>query len=487
MRVTKQGSTRLKTGLLMTAALGVGLALSPMLETGAQADDRSPLNTYQQLDLFGEVFERIRAEYVEDISDKELIDAAISGMLSSLDPHSSYLDPDNYQNMQTQTRGSFGGLGIEVSMEDGLVRVVSPIDDTPAYHAGIQAGDFISHIDGDPVTEMDLSDAVDRMRGPVGTSITVTILRGDSDPFDVEIERDTIQIQSVRWRTEGDMGYIRVTSFTQQTTTEVEEAVHSIEEELGDRFSGLVIDLRNNPGGLFDQSVSMADLFLNQGEIVSTRPRDESRAQRFNATDGALAEDVPIVVLINAGSASSSEIVAGALQDQRRALVLGTDSYGKGSVQSVIPLAGNGAMRLTTARHYTPSGRSIQATGIEPDILVPQARIEELDTMFRREADLRNALRNTEIGPLPVPGEEPPAPESEEDGVSPVENNGSNGGDSNGGDTNGGDSNGENENGDDANGEEASALTDSVPDDYQLARALDILKGIALFRGTEMR
>ncbi len=395
----------------------------------AQSDDRA--DTYQQLDLFGEVFERVRAEYVEQVTDKELIEAAISGMLTSLDPHSSFLNADSFQDMQVQTRGAFGGLGIEVTMENGLVRVVSPMDDTPAFRAGLEAGDLISHLDGEPVLGLTLSEAVDRMRGRVGEDIVLTVLRGEQEPFDVTVTRAVIEIQSVRWRTEGNVGYIRIASFTEQTTSGVKRAIDDIAEELGGDVIGFVLDLRNNPGGLLDQAVEVSDIFLEQGEIVSTRGRHEDLAQRYNADPDDLTEGLPLVVLINGGSASASEIVAGALQDHGRAVLLGTDSFGKGSVQTIIPLGGQGAMRLTTARYYTPSGRSIQALGIEPDIEVQPARLEELDVAGRREADLRGALGAED--------------ESGEDDVA------------------------------------EDAAQDEAPFDYQLARALDLLRGVALF------
>ena len=414
----------------IAAAVFAALLLAPTAGL-AQSDERA--DTYQQLDLFGEVFERVRAEYVEQVTDKELIEAAISGMLTSLDPHSSFLNADSFSDMQVQTRGAFGGLGIEVTMENGLVRVVSPMDDTPAFRAGLEAGDLISHLDGEPVLGLTLSDAVDRMRGRVGEDIILTILRGDMEPFDVTVTRDVIRIQSVRWRTEGNVGYIRIASFTEQTASGVERAVDGIASELGGEVIGFVLDLRNNPGGLLDQAVEVSDIFLEQGEIVSTRGRHEDLAQRYNADPEDLIGGLPLVVLINGGSASASEIVAGALQDHSRAVLLGTDSFGKGSVQTIIPLGGQGAMRLTTARYYTPSGRSIQALGIEPDIEVQPARLEELDVAGRREADLRGALG--------AEGEEGEGDEMAEDG----------------------------------------AAEDEAPFDYQLARALDLLRGVALF------
>ena len=402
--------------------------------------DRS--ETYRQLKLFGDVFERVRADYVEQISDQELIESAIRGMLSSLDPHSSYLDEKSFGDMQVQTRGEFGGLGIEVTLdENGLVKVVSPIDETPAFEAGIQAGDFISHLDGEAVLGLTLPQAVEKMRGPVNTDIVLTIRREGRDPFDVTITRDIITIQSVRSRVEGDVGYVRITTFNEQTKSGLENAVKKMKGELGNKLIGLVIDLRNNPGGLLDQAIAVSDAFLDKGEIVSTRGRDTEEGQRFNARPGDLAEGLPVVVLINAGSASASEIVAGALQDHRRAIIMGDPSFGKGSVQTIIPLPGHGAMRLTTSRYYTPSGTSIQATGIVPDIEVSQARIETLEARRRsREADLRGALDN------PEPGEDVGVPGA---GAAPT--------------------------GEDATGE------DAEPQDYQLTRALDLLRGLRLF------
>ncbi len=397
--------------------------------------DRS--DTYRQLKLFGDVFERVRADYVEDVSDQQLIESAIRGMLASLDPHSSYLDEKSFGDMQVQTRGEFGGLGIEVTLDDnGLVKVVSPIDDTPAFNAGIQAGDFISHLDGEAVLGLTLPEAVEKMRGPVNTDITLTIRREGREPFDVVITRDVIRIQSVRGRVEGDIGYIRVTAFNEQTKPGVEREVTEIKEELGNKLIGYVLDLRNNPGGLLDQAIAVSDAFLDKGEIVSTRGRDAEEGQRFNARSGDLAEGLPMVILINAGSASASEIVTGALQDHRRAIVMGTASFGKGSVQTIIPLPGHGAMRLTTSRYYTPSGRSILAKGIEPDIEVTQARIEEVDARGRsREADLRGALDNGDQEP--GTGTDRPS--------------------------------------------DPGAANDNTPQDYQLTRALDLLRGLRLF------
>jgi carboxyl-terminal processing protease len=351
--------------------------------------------TYRQLKLFGDVFERVRADYVEEVTDQQMIESAIQGMLSALDPHSSYMNANSFRDMRVQTKGEFGGLGIEVTMENGLVKVVSPIDDTPAFKAGIEAGDLITHLDSEPVMGLTLNDAVEKMRGLVNTDIRLTIRRKGTDPFDVTITRAVIKVTSVRSRAEGKVAYLRITSFTEQTSPGLETAIENRKKDIGEDLIGYVLDLRNNPGGLLDQAIEVSDAFLDQGEIVSTRGRDPDDAQRYNARPGDLAEGLPLVVLINGGSASASEIVAGALQDHRRAIVLGTTSFGKGSVQTIIPLSGNGAMRLTTARYYTPSGRSIQGTGIDPDIIVEQARIENVETgPQRREADLRGALDN---------------------------------------------------------------------------------------------
>ena len=416
-------------------AVAAAICAAVLLPAGATARSGDDEEIFRQLKVFADVFERVRAEYVEEVSDETLIEAAIQGMLSDLDPHSSYLDADSFNDMQVQTRGEFGGLGIEVTMESGLVRVVSPIDDTPAFHAGIEAGDLITHLDGEPVMGLDLSEAVDLMRGPVGTSLTITVRRGEEEPFDVTIERDIITVQSVRSRLEGNIGYIRVTAFNEQTTPGIEDAIAEFEDELGDNFGGVVLDLRNNPGGLLDQAISVSDAFLERGEIVSTRGRDEEDSSRHNARSGDLIDGLPIVVLINGGSASASEIVAGALQDHRRAIVMGTKSFGKGSVQTVMPLGSAGAMRLTTARYYTPSGRSIQAKGIDPDIIVERARLETIEgPAGRSEADLRGSLEAEE------------APDAG------------------------------------ASAEEADeAAQDQALEDYQLARALDLLRGLVLY------
>ncbi|MBS0125862.1 S41 family peptidase [Thetidibacter halocola] len=410
----------------------------------AQEQNR-PSSVYEQLDLFGDIFERIRAQYVEEVEPKDLIEAAINGMLTSLDPHSSYLPPDDAADMRVQTRGEFGGLGIEVTQEDGFVKVVSPIDDTPADEAGIEAGDFITHVDGESVLGLTLDEAVDMMRGPVGSEIIITVVReGEEEPFDVSIIRDTIKLTAVRSRVVGETVVLRVTTFNDQTYPNLSEMLAERVEEAGgmENVNGFVLDLRNNPGGLLTQAIRVSDAFLEEGEIVSTRGRDPADGERFNATPGDLAVGKPLVVLINGGSASASEIVAGALQDHQRAIVVGTKSFGKGSVQTVMPLRGDGAMRLTTARYYTPSGRSIQALGVSPDIVVeqprpaPDADEEETDAFGRSEADLRGRLDNDSLT---------------EDEIRQIE-------------------------ADRAKAEASAALRQ---EDYQLAYAIDILKGLS--------
>jgi len=390
------------TIIALMAGTAIGVSLPQIVATTqAQESSSSARETYEQLDLFGDIFERVRQNYVEEVDEKELINAAINGMLSSLDPHSSYLPPESFEDMREQTEGVFGGLGIEVTMENNFVKVVAPIDGTPAAEAGLEAGDYVTHIDGESVLGLSLSDAVERMRGPVGSEITITVTREDrEEPFEVTIVRDTITIRAVRSRAEGDVGVLRITTFNKQTTENLESAIEELREEIGEEdLAGYVIDLRNNPGGLLSQAVSVADAFLEEGEIVSTRGRNLEEAERRNAEPGDLTDGKPLVVLINEGSASASEIVAGALQDQRRAIVLGAKSFGKGSVQTVMRLGDKGAMKLTTARYYTPSGRSIQALGIEPDILVEERRIEtngddEGPMRRRSEADLRGSLES---------------------------------------------------------------------------------------------
>ena len=369
-------------------------------------------SVYEQLDLFGDIFERIRSQYVEEVETDKLIEAAINGMLTSLDPHSSYLPAEAFDDMQVQTRGEFGGLGIEVTQEEGFIKVVSPMDDTPADKAGIMAGDFITHVNGESVLGLTLDVAVDMMRGPVGSEIIITVVReGTAEPFDVSIIRDTIKLTAVKGRTVGDTVVVRVTTFNDQTYPGLEAELKKNVEVLGgwDKVAGVVVDLRNNPGGLLTQAIKVSDAFLDKGEIVSTRGRNPGDGERFNATKGDLSNGKPLVVLINGGSASASEIVAGALQDHRRAIIVGTKSFGKGSVQSVIPLRGDGAMRLTTSRYYTPSGRSIQALGVAPDIIVNQPPRPEPDPEAaaaeesaaaangRTEASLRGALSNDAV------------------------------------------------------------------------------------------
>ncbi|MFG5381163.1 S41 family peptidase [Yoonia sp. R2-816] len=427
------------------AALGL-VATSQIAGPLLAQESKNNASVYEQLDLFGDIFERIRAGYVEDVDDKELIEAAINGMLTSLDPHSSYLSADDAARMRVQTSGEFGGLGIEVTQEEGWVKVVSPMDGTPADAAGVIAGDFITAVDGESVLGLTLDDAVNMMRGPVGSEIIITIVReGEVEPFDVSIIRDTIKLTAVRSRTEGNAVVLRVTTFNDQTFPNLREGLAKQVEDAGgiENVDGFVLDLRNNPGGLLNQAIYVSDAFLDAGEIVSTRGRDAADGERFNAEPGDLAQGKPIVVLINGGSASASEIVAGALQDHRRAIVVGTKSFGKGSVQTVVPLRGDGAMRLTTARYYTPSGRSIQALGISPDIIVEQPRPrptseedeEDQPRQQRSEADLRGSLDNDSLT---------------EDEIRQIEE-------------------------DRARAEAAAQLRE---DDYQLAYAIDILKGL---------
>ena len=363
-------------------------------------------STYENLDLFGDIFERIRSSYVEEIDEEKLIESAISGMLSSLDPHSSYMAPEDFSTMQVQTRGEFGGLGIEVTQENGFIKVVSPIDDTPAANAGIEAGDFITKVDGESTLGKTLDEAVDKMRGPVGSEIIITVVReGVDEPFDVSIIRDTIEIKAVKARTEGKTIVLRVSSFTSKTYPNLKDSLEKEIKAAGglENVNEVVVDLRNNPGGLLNQAIRVSDAFLESGEIVSTRGRAAGDAERYNATPGDLTNGKPVVVLINGGSASASEIVAGALQDHHRAIIVGTKSFGKGSVQTIIPLSSDGAaMRLTTARYYTPSGRSIQSLGVSPDILVKQRvrsdEDQEKDQNFQRfEADLENSLSNDSL------------------------------------------------------------------------------------------
>jgi carboxyl-terminal processing protease len=442
--------------LLMAIAAGTltGAVVTTQVAAPLLAQESEKVtNVYEQLDLFGDIFERIRSQYVEEVDEAELIEAAINGMLTSLDPHSSYLSPQDAADMRVQTRGEFGGLGIEVTQEEGFVKVVSPIDGTPADNAGIEAGDYITHVDGESVLGLTLDEAVEMMRGPVGSEIIITVVReGEAEPFDVSIIRDTIKLTAVRARTERDAVVLRVTTFNDQTYRNLESGLAEQIEEAGgqENVAGVILDLRNNPGGLLTQAIKVSDAFLDKGEIVSTRGRAADDGERFNATEGDLAAGMPMVVLINGGSASASEIVAGALQDHRRAIVVGTKSFGKGSVQTVMPLRGDGAMRLTTARYYTPSGRSIQALGVSPDIIVEQPRrapeTEEEDEerssalRSRSEADLRGRLDNDSLS---------------EDEIRQIEE-------------------------DRRRAEEVAKLRE---DDYQLAYAIDILKGLSALNG----
>jgi carboxyl-terminal processing protease len=393
-----------KTSLvLLGATAGAAmtlLATQPHIAFMGASAKAAAADTYRQLNLFGDVFERVRADYVEKPDDSKLVESAINGMLSGLDPHSSYMDPKSFRDMQVQTRGEFGGLGIEVTMEDGLVKVVAPIDETPAAKAGVMANDIITHLDDEAVQGLTLNQAVEKMRGPVNTKIKLKIVRkGQDKPIEVTIMRDIIRVRSVRSHGEGDdVGYIRITQFNEQTTDGLKKAITDLSTQLGaDKIKGYVVDLRNNPGGLLDQAISVSDTFLEKGEIVSTRGRNAEETQRFNARPGDLTKAKPVIVLINGGSASASEIVAGALQDHKRATLIGTRSFGKGSVQTIIPLgAGNGALRLTTARYFTPSGRSIQAKGITPEIEVLQDVPDELKTRntdTKGEASLRGHLK----------------------------------------------------------------------------------------------
>ena len=429
---------------IMGCALGVLVSVKVAGPVLAQ-DTETKKTIYEQLDLFGDIFERIRSEYVEEVSSKDLIEAAIDGMLTSLDPHSSYLSADDAAKMKVQTRGEFGGLGIEVTQQEGFVKVVSPIDGTPADAAGMEAGDFITHVDGQSLLGLTLDEAVGMMRGPVGSEIIITVVReGEDEPFDVSIIRDTIKLTAVRARTEGNTVVLRITTFNDQTYPNLVDGLEKQVKEAGgmENINGIVLDLRNNPGGLLNQAIRVTDAFLEKGEIVSTRGRYSRDSERYNAKAGDLANGKPIVVLINGGSASASEIVAGALQDHRRAIVVGTRSFGKGSVQTVMPLRGEGAMRLTTSRYYTPSGRSIQALGVSPNIIVEQPRrknSEKEDEEVRRnrsEADLRGALSNDSLS---------------EDEIQQIE-------------------------ADRLKAENAAKLRE---DDYQLAYAIDILSGLS--------
>ena len=379
--------------------LSVSIVFSSVIALSASAattKDKNDADIYELLNLFGDVMEKTKTSYVEEVTDQKLIESAINGMLSSLDPHSSYLDAKNFKYMTEQTKGKFGGLGIEVTMEAGVVKVVSPIDGNPAQRAGIKPGDYITMIDNEQVLGMTLDEAVSKMRGKLGTKVKLQVRRPNEKPFDVVLKREEIKIQSVKDDVKADdVIYVRISSFNEDVDTMVTKAINQAQKKLNNKAKGLVLDLRNNPGGLLDQAVAVSDLFLDKGEIVSTRSRNEEDNIKYSAKEGDILKGLPIVVMINDGSASASEIVAGALQDHKRAVVLGEKSFGKGSVQTLIPLANYGAMRLTTARYYTPSGRSIQAKGIEPDVLVKPAKVEVIENEYERsEAELKNALKN---------------------------------------------------------------------------------------------
>ena len=380
------------SALLVTVMLSSS-ALAAKTDKKAASDN---MDTYELLNLFGDVLERAKTSYVEEVSDQQLIEAAINGMLTSLDPHSSYMDGRDFKYMSEQTKGKFGGLGIEVTMDSGVVKVISPMDDTPAYKAGLKSGDYIVNIDGQSVVGMTLNEAVEKMRGKIGSKITLTIRRFNEKPFDVTITREEIKIRSVKSNIKGgDVLYIRVTSFTEDVDTNITKAVKDAQKQLKGNLKGVILDVRNNPGGLLDQAVAVSDLFLEQGEIVSTRSRNEEDTVKYTAKKGDILNGLPLVVIVNDGSASASEIVAGALQDHHRAVILGEKTFGKGSVQTVIPLDKHGAMRLTTARYYTPSGRSIQVKGIVPDIIVKPAKVEEIENNFElSEGEYNNALKN---------------------------------------------------------------------------------------------
>jgi carboxyl-terminal processing protease len=469
----------------LIAAGTIALLATTMLTPAPAAAAAERKETYKLLELFADVFDKVRSEYVEPVKDEELIEAALNGMLSSLDPHSSYLNPKGSKDMDIQTRGEFGGLGIEVTMESGWVKVVSPIDDTPAYRAGLQPGDFVTHLDGEPVQGLSLSEAVDRMRGPANTDIRLTVRREGIEPYDVKLTRAVIKVQTVKTQVQGDVGYIRISQFSQTTDADLRAKVAQLKKDIGKNLTGFVVDLRNNPGGLLDQAVLVSDDFLEKGEIVSTRSRRPEDTQRFNARPGDIADGLPLVVLVNDGSASASEIVAGALQDHHRAIIMGTRSFGKGSVQTLIPLPGHGSMRLTTARYYTPSGRSIQAVGIEPDIKVLQSKVEPIvlpERDRRSEASLRKALPN------PTGADKEKAePKAEPKAIEPKP------GDAKPGDAKPGDKGSENKAaphpGAKAESPAAAAAAalaaiklGDPSQDYQMARALDLLRGLALYR-----
>ncbi len=450
------------TSFLTTLLLSSSLAFAATPAANAPAKG-SETSTYELLNLFGEVFDRVRSDYVEPVSDDKLIESALNGMLTSLDPHSSYMNAKSFDDMKIQTKGEFGGLGIEVTMDNGLVKVVSPIDETPAAKAGVKPGDYISEIDGVAVMGMTLQEAVDKMRGPVGSSVKITILReGAKEPIIVNIKRDLIKIQSVRSRAEDDVVYLRVTSFSENTANNMVAAFEKEKKAIGGKLKGVVLDLRNNPGGLLDQAIEISDAFLDHGEIVSTRSRKSEDSRRYSAKPGDVADGLPLVVLINEGSASASEIVAGALKDHKRAVVLGVKSFGKGSVQTVIPIDGHGAIRLTTARYYTPSGISIQAKGITPDIEVQQAKIETVkNNMNFSEQNLPGHLINDQAKDAANDNEKDKK-DSRKDAKKDEKKD-------------------DKKDGDDKKDE--SKKDKDAADDYQLSRALDLIRALSIYRG----
>src|SRR5437016_11404478 len=443
-----------RSGLIAAAAATLFVFALHQDVGAASSQSSNTADTYKQLNLFGDVFELVRNDYVDAVKEDTLVEGASNGMLTALDPHSNYLNSKNFNDMKVQTRGEFGGLGIEVSMENGLVKVVSPIDDTPAAHAGLKPGDLITHLDGNPVQGLTLPEAVEKMRGPVNSDINLTIRRESQEPFDVKLTRAIVKIQSVRSHLEGkNIGYIRVTSFNEQTDVGLNNAMKNLKQQADNKLIGVVLDLRNNPGGLLDQAVAVSDAFLEKGEIVSTRGRRADDAQRYNARPGDIASGLPVAVLINGGSASASEIVAGALQDHHRAVLIGTKSFGKGSVQTIIPLAGHGAMRLTTARYYTPSGRSIQARGIDPDIVVEAAKIAKEEKAADKTGD-KSAKAGDKKDDKSAKKDDKKDDKKDEKK--------------------------------DDNAADQGAVDPAVigtADDYQLARAVDMLRGIALFNG----
>ena len=451
--------------LIGVSAFVLGAGSMAYVSQAAHATVEPRAKTYRMLELFGDVLDTVERQYVTPVDDTKLIESALDGMLTSLDPHSGYLSPDSFEDMQDTTRGEYGGLGIEITSEDGVVKVISPMDDSPASRAGVQAGDYITAVNGESVLGMSVSDAVKQMRGRVGETVTLTIAREKSDPFDVKLTREVIKPKAATARMEGEYGYVRLSSFNEKATDEVQAAVEGLKAK-NPHMKGVVFDLRNNPGGLLDQAIAVSDAFLERGEIVSTRGRRQEDAQRYNARPGDLINGLPLVVLINGGSASASEIVAGALQDHRRAIILGTRSFGKGSVQTIMPLGNQGAIRLTTARYFTPSGRSIQGLGIDPDIQVEQARLTAIDQpRMRREADLRGALSNPtqqqerqpqpnqpqapQEQPTPATPGTPATPPAAQPAPAPTADD--------------------------------QAAPADAQQDYQLSRALDLLRGIALY------